>query len=193
MDYLPLQIPIKNKKCIVFGAGNVAFKRTNRLLSCGAEVLVVAPKIGEKFRSVKGNLTLIEDGYKKEYIKDAFMVAACTDNPSVNEEIYERGLEIGAIVYTADEMRPESVVFPAVIDRDGVIVSLSSTGAYPLLTKYLKEKIEAVIPDFIDESFISTLEEYRRKAIETIPNEKERKLKLASFLEELIKQGDNDE
>ncbi len=193
MEYLPLQIPIKNKKCVVIGAGKVSLKRTRRLLNCGAEVLVVSPKIGDAFQSLEGNLTVIEDKYKREYIENAFIVAACTGDKRVNKEIYEDGLEIGAIVYTADEMRPESVVFPAVIERESVIVSLSSTGSYPLLTRYLKDEIESVIPDFMDEKFIKRLSKYRREMIENIPDEEERKKKLKDFLNNLIAAGEKHE
>ncbi len=193
MDYLPLQIPIKNKKCLVVGAGKVALRRVCRLLKCGAVVVVVAPQITESFYKLEklSNLTCVADIYRAKYIKDAFLVAACTDDGAVNDQIYDDAKRLGIIVYTADRRRPDSAVFPAIIDKEGLIISLSTSGSYPLLTKYLKEKIAATVPDFIDKAFIERLEKERQKIIATVSDEAERKRQLSAFLDRLIEAGEN--
>ncbi len=189
MDYLPLQIPIKNKKCLVFGAGKVALRRTRRLLKCGAVVVVVAPQLAEQFHELekRGNLTCVADIYRAKYIKDAFLVAACTDDGAVNDQIYDDAKRLGIIIYTADKRRPDSAVFPAIIDKEGLIISLSTSGSYPLLTKYLKAKIESAVPDFIDKAFIERLKKERQKIIATVADEAERKRQLSDFLDKLLK------
>ncbi len=189
MDYLPLQIPIKDKKCLVVGAGKVALRRARRLLKCGAVVVVVAPQIAEPFYELEklSNLTCIADIYRAKYMQDAFLVAACTDDGAVNDQIYDDAKKLGIIIYTADKRRPDSAVFPAIIDKEGLLISLSTAGSYPLLTKYLKAKIESAVPDFIDKAFIEKLEGERQKLIVTVPDEAERKRQLSAFLDKLLK------
>ena len=46
MDRLyPVFISLKNQKCLVIGGGPVAERKVASLLECGAQVLLVAPKI----------------------------------------------------------------------------------------------------------------------------------------------------
>ncbi|MFV2033226.1 MAG: bifunctional precorrin-2 dehydrogenase/sirohydrochlorin ferrochelatase, partial [Gammaproteobacteria bacterium] len=47
MKLLPLFLNIKNKPCLVVGAGPVAARKVELLLKAGASVRVVAKNIGE--------------------------------------------------------------------------------------------------------------------------------------------------
>ncbi|MBU0548371.1 MAG: NAD(P)-dependent oxidoreductase [Candidatus Omnitrophica bacterium] len=50
VKYYPANISLKNKRCVVFGAGQVALRKTKRLLECGARVFVAGQEIVPQFK-----------------------------------------------------------------------------------------------------------------------------------------------
>ena len=47
MKYYPVNLNIKNKNCLVVGAGEVGLRKIKTLLECGANVFVVAKEISD--------------------------------------------------------------------------------------------------------------------------------------------------
>ncbi len=44
MDYFPVFLNIKDQRCLVVGAGEVAFRKSTMLAKAGAKLIVVAPE-----------------------------------------------------------------------------------------------------------------------------------------------------
>ena len=53
MIYYPVFLDILDKKCVVIGGGEVAARKVNRLLNCGAKVFVVSPKLTPELITLK--------------------------------------------------------------------------------------------------------------------------------------------
>ena len=82
--YYPMMINIKNKKCLVVGGGNVAYRKIDELIEYGAKVMLVSKEINENinllYENKEKSIIYIVDSYKSEYIKDAFIVIAATND-----------------------------------------------------------------------------------------------------------------
>ena len=74
-----------------------------------------------------------------------------------------------------------SVIFPAIIDRDPLIVSISSGGTSPVLARFVRGKIEAVLSERFGD-LAKLLESYREQIRITLPNLNERR----AFVEGLL-------
>ena len=48
MRYYPINLDIRNRKCLVVGGGSVGTRKVISLLDCGAAVTVVSPRATEK-------------------------------------------------------------------------------------------------------------------------------------------------
>ena len=60
--YYPMMINIKNKKCLVVGGGNVAYRKIYELIEYGAKVTLVSKEINEYMNFA------VENTIKKLYI-----------------------------------------------------------------------------------------------------------------------------
>ncbi|MCK7514356.1 MAG: NAD(P)-dependent oxidoreductase [Desulfobacterales bacterium] len=45
MKYYPVFLDIRDKNCVIVGGGEVAARKAERLLDCGAKVFVISPKV----------------------------------------------------------------------------------------------------------------------------------------------------
>ena len=52
MDYLPLFVDVRERRCVVVGAGEVARRRLEWLFDAGATVTVVAPEVDAAVREL---------------------------------------------------------------------------------------------------------------------------------------------
>lgn len=120
--YYPLYLDIKGKRCVVAGSGNVARRKIKRLREFGAKVFVVNP-------------------YKKKCLRGAELVFATTDNLSVNRQIVKDAKEMGILVNVAKPASCGDFILPAIFEKDGFIISISTNGKSPKKAKGLKEKL----------------------------------------------------
>ena len=64
MDYLPIFIDLRDRRCLLVGGGEVATRKTDLLLQAGAAVQAVAPVLGP------GMQALVDDAERANLIGD---------------------------------------------------------------------------------------------------------------------------
>ena len=64
-------------------------------------------------------------------------------NQQVSEDARSRQLPVNVV----DAPELCTVTFPAIINRDPLVVSVGSGGAAPVLVRYLRERIEELVPE----------------------------------------------
>ncbi|MBW2620875.1 MAG: NAD(P)-dependent oxidoreductase, partial [Deltaproteobacteria bacterium] len=52
MKYYPVNLDIRNRKCLVVGGGTVGTRKVMTLLNCGAKVTVVSSDVAEKLQEL---------------------------------------------------------------------------------------------------------------------------------------------
>ena len=60
MDFLPIFLNVKGKRCLVVGGGEVARRKAQILLEAGATVLAVAPEIDPALAALQDVETRVE-------------------------------------------------------------------------------------------------------------------------------------
>ena len=129
--YFPMFFNIEGKKILIVGAGNIALRRVETLLSFGAGLTVVAPEWKEQIAGYKaaGQLTLVEGPYMKSMIsQDYFMVIAATDNSQLNYEICCECRKLGILVNNASDKSQCDFYFPAIVRQGDVIAGVCACG-----------------------------------------------------------------
>lgn len=121
--YYPIGLDIKGKKCVVVGSGNVARRKIERLAKFGAKVVVVNP-------------------YRKDFLKGAYLVFACTNKINVNKKIASDAKEMGILVNVAKPGNASSFILPAIAEKGDFLISISTHGKSPANAKRLCEKIK---------------------------------------------------
>ena len=167
--YYPILLNIQDKKCLVVGGGNVAWRKVCSLKEAGARVTVVSPKFCPEMENETG-IERIQQKYEEGFLNGAWVVIASTDDEEVNKKIYYDAAKKGILVNVVD--RPEfcSFIVPATINRGDLSISISTGGASPALARNIRESLEKQFGDEYSE-FAKLLSETRRKILSEISDE----------------------
>ncbi len=148
MDHLPLFFNIKGRRALVVGGGTLAARKADLLLRAGAELVVVAPALGEEldrlaqtrgFEHRKGRLTAQD-------LAGCVIAFGCSHDSAVNEELFELAASAGILVNISDQPERCDFIMPAILDRSPLLVAISSGGTSPVLSRMLKARFETTIP-----------------------------------------------
>lgn len=145
MKYYPVFLDISGKPCAVVGGGEVACRKVQRLLQCGALVTVIADALLPELEALKaqGKITHIDGQYAAEYIASAFIAIGATDNRHVNEQIFRDARAGHILVNIVDEPERCDFILPSIVERGDLAVAISTGGKSPALAKHLRRELEA--------------------------------------------------
>ncbi|OOZ42532.1 siroheme synthase CysG [Solemya elarraichensis gill symbiont] len=148
MDFLPIFLSIKEKRCIVIGGGDVATRKIASLLRAGGKVTVIAPQLSASNQKLADNGKIVH--HAREYmdtdLDNATIVIAATDDESTNAEIAQRAQQQGIPVNVIDKPENGNFIMPSIIDRSPVIAAVSTGGASPVLARLIRTRLESLIP-----------------------------------------------
>ena len=145
MDYLPIFLDVKGKKCLVVGGGDVAFRKTEFLLNAGASVTIVSPEIAPELAKLSG-ITHIAERFEISHLDGYALVIAATDEEDTNELVSREAKLRNMLVNIVDNPRLCSFIVPSILDRSPIVVAFSSGGASPVLIRMLRGTLETMIP-----------------------------------------------
>lgn len=123
MRYLPLFFNVAGRKVAVVGDGLAADRRAALARSAGAEVAR-----GPDFRG-------------------AIAAFVATGEEESDRLAANAAREAGVPVNVADRPALSDFILPAIVDRDDVVVAISTGGASPTLATLLRGRIEALLPE----------------------------------------------
>ena len=143
--YYPVYLNLKERSCVVVGGGEVAERKIQSLLECGARVTIISPEatpaIQERART--GEVVWEPREYADGDLKGAFVAIAATDRRKVNEAIADEATRERVILNVVDDPDLCTFIAPAVVRRGDVTVALSTGGASPALARKIREELEA--------------------------------------------------
>jgi len=147
MMTLPLVLRGDARPFIVVGGGAVAARKVRTLVQAGAAVRVIAPQLHSDIQALATQITLEQrPATAAEVFASGSLLVLATDNPQLNAALAESGRRQGCLVCRVDDTRDNDFIFPAVIDRSPLLVSVSTQGASPALTRHVKQRLEAFLP-----------------------------------------------
>jgi len=140
LRYYPIGLNLRGKAVIITGAGHVAERKARAFLAAGANITLIAPEATPFLlkASKKERVSLIKRGYRRGDLKGADLVIAATSDAAVNRRVAEDARKRRIWVNVADDTVSCEFIFPAVIKRKGIIISVSSNGKDPCLSRDLK-------------------------------------------------------
>lgn len=144
---LPVFLDLKGRKIVVFGGGEVGFRKASYFAG-EADVLVVSRTFCGKFE--ESPLRTINEDVEKvmnDMIEGADMVVAATDSPELNRRIGDECMTRG--IWCNCATFPGDLIIPSVVSRDGYVVAVSTLGRSPAMSKYLKQVLdERMAPEY---------------------------------------------
>jgi uroporphyrin-III C-methyltransferase / precorrin-2 dehydrogenase / sirohydrochlorin ferrochelatase len=148
MDYLPVFLRARSARAVIVGGGRIAARKADLLLKAGARLTVVAPRLHEDLRSraAAGELTYFAESFVPTHLDGAVIAIAATGLKDVNTAVSEAARERGVPVNVVDDASLSTFIFPAIIDRSPIVVAVGSGGRAPVLARWVRERIEAILP-----------------------------------------------
>lgn len=194
MEYLPINLNIKNKSCLVVGGGNIALRKSKQLINAGAKLTIVAPEFHSDLQtlSLTENIELITTNYQVDQLDNKLLVIAATDDKKTNQAIYTDAEQKGIMVNVVDAPELCRFIMPSVINRSPLTIAISSGGSAPVLARMLREKIEWMLPVNIG-AFLSKVKKDRKTIAKRFPKMSERRNFWEHFFESKLgwSAGDN--
>jgi precorrin-2 dehydrogenase/sirohydrochlorin ferrochelatase len=144
VKYYPLCLDISGKRCVVVGGGNVAERKVERLLACGARVEVVGKTLTPILDAWKreGRIVHRETDYEDFCLSGASLVIGATDDETVNGRIAKDGRARGIPVNIVDDPARCDFILPSVVERGDLLIAVSTGGKSPALSRKLREELE---------------------------------------------------
>lgn len=177
MAYFPFMMEAEGKRCIIAGGGKIACRKAETMLSFGAGVTLIAPELSEELESlaIREKIPVHKRKFFNEDAEGADFVIAASDDEAANSQISKICREKKIPVNVVDVKEECSFIFPAVIRRKNVIVTVSTGGESPALCAYLKNKLEKEIPDYYGDmaKMLSGLRDYIKSQVKEEENRKE--------------------
>ncbi len=149
MEALPLVLKLRGRPVLVVGGGAVALRKIEWLLRVGAKITVVAPSGEEALArlSAEGKVSWIRASFSPGHVPQNLRLAIlATDDRETNRKAAEILKRRGVWVNVVDDPALSDLLFPAIVDRTPLLVAISSSGKAPILVRWLRAKLERLLP-----------------------------------------------
>jgi siroheme synthase-like protein len=141
----PVNLVVVGRRVVVVGGGRVAARKVETLLDLGADVVVVAPEVGDEITAWadQGRLSVLTRPFRPDDLDGAWLAVAATDDPAVNRAVKAAGDERRIFVNAADDPDNCSLTLMSVIRRSDLVVAIGTGGRSPALAKWLRGRLSA--------------------------------------------------
>lgn len=169
MRHLPLFARLDGRRCLVVGGGDVGARKVRLLLAAGAEVTVAGPALSDELKELRnaGKIhhldgEFVPGDYGDETggdptgtgggpagasdIRSYWLIVAATSDREFNAAVARAADSANRFCNVVDDPDLGNVIMPAIIDRAPVTVAVSTGGSSPVLARWLKGRIESMLP-----------------------------------------------
>lgn len=144
-SYYPAFLDVKSRLCVIIGGGQVAERKVESLLECGARIRVISPEVTAAVQGMAnaGILLWEKRGYQEGDLEGAFLSIAATDNSEVNRKIAREAEKRNVLLNVVDATSLCTFIAPSVVKKGDVTVAISTSGLSPALARKLREELQA--------------------------------------------------
>ena len=142
--YYPVNLDMTNRRCVIIGGGDVAERKAERLIECGAQVTIVSPLLTPLLEERKKarQIVHVDRDYEEKTLHGAFMVIGATDRNEINAQISQDALSLGILVNIVDDPDKCNFILPSLVQQGDLSIAISTGGKSPALAKKLREDMQ---------------------------------------------------
>jgi uroporphyrin-III C-methyltransferase/precorrin-2 dehydrogenase/sirohydrochlorin ferrochelatase len=164
----PVFLKLEGRRVLVVGAGPVASGKLRSLLDAGARVTVVAPDVVDEIAALSSEIAIERRPFAPSDLDGVWYVVAAAP-PEVNRAVSTAADARGLFVNAVDDMENASAYLGAIVQRAGVTIALSTDGEAPALAGLIREALEVLLPEDLDQWMTLAKDERRRWLAERVP------------------------
>ena len=170
--YYPLYVNIEKRPILIFGGGNNAREKIEKLMPCGPALTIAAEKVTPSIKKLgeEGKIALIRSNGSDAQVlisrlHPLLVIIADVDADQATG-IFQVCRKSGIEVHTVNNRDLSTVLLPSVIWRKHLSVAIFSQASSTAVTR-IREHIERSLPSAID-SILENLEGLRKKMKEKV-------------------------
>ncbi|MDO5027919.1 MAG: bifunctional precorrin-2 dehydrogenase/sirohydrochlorin ferrochelatase [Bacillota bacterium] len=165
MRYLPVSIDTRDKKILVVGGGQVAYRKVKSLLPTEFSIDIVSSSFIDDFKNLQANprLSFIWKKVDSDFVLDSYdYLLIATDSKTANEILEAKAREKKIPFLNASKSENSDFIMTKLVASEDLTISLSSGGKNPALLGIIAKDLEELIRN-IDQEKISALNDLRQK------------------------------
>jgi len=148
MESFPIFINLKKKPVTVVGGGDIALRKVRLLIKVDPNITVIARQICKDLKEllVENNHKMLLKSFHESDLKTPTLIIAATNNPKINKRISTYAQQKNILINVVDQPKLCTFTMGSIVERDALVVSISSGGKAPVLVRKIREKIETLLP-----------------------------------------------
>ena len=171
MESFPIFINLKEKPVTVIGGGDIALRKVKLLIKADPKITVISRKICKDLKEllIKYDHKIIQKSFHESDLKTPVLIIAATNNAKTNKQISTYAQQKSILINVVDQPKLSTFTMGSIVERDSLVVSISSGGKAPVLVRKIREKIEILLPQSYAElvSFSGNLRSIVKKKIQS--------------------------
>lgn len=148
MQHLPIFIPLRKADILIVGGGPAAAGKLRLLLGSPAAITLLARSPGTEVAALAraGGIEIRRRAFADADAEGRTLVFAASGCAEVDAGVAAAARAAGVPVNAVD--RPELCTFimPAIVDRDPIVIGVSSGGTSPALARRIRTQVECMLP-----------------------------------------------
>jgi precorrin-2 dehydrogenase/sirohydrochlorin ferrochelatase len=149
MGYYPVLLDLAGRRCVMVGGGIIAGRRVDGLLTAGARVTVISPRLTRTLAALaaEGRIDHEAREYRDGDLDGADLAFVATDAGEVNAAVAREARARGVWINAADDPARCTFILPALVRRGDLTVAVATGGSSPALARAIREELETYLTD----------------------------------------------
>lgn len=153
----PIFLKLEQLQVLLVGAGPIGLEKITALLrsSPDAKIRVVASVVADSFRDyIAGQpaVELHERHFREADLDGVDLVVLASNNPEFNEEVRLLTRKRNLLLNVADKPDLCDFYLGSIVEKGNLKIGISTNGKSPTIAKRLKEFLNDLLPEEIDET-----------------------------------------
>jgi precorrin-2 dehydrogenase/sirohydrochlorin ferrochelatase len=166
-DLFPIYLKMHQINTLLVGAGPVGLEKLEALMSNSpqAKVHVIAKEISvatQRFIEKQPTVQLSHREFTDSDLDRVDLVILATNNAELNDKIRKLTTEKNILLNVADKPSLCDFYLGSVVQKGNLKIGISTNGKSPTMAKRLKEFLNEILPEEIDET-LELMQQYRNQ------------------------------
>jgi uroporphyrin-III C-methyltransferase/precorrin-2 dehydrogenase/sirohydrochlorin ferrochelatase len=153
MESFPVFVNLKEKPVTIIGGGDIALRKVKLLIKAGPKITVISRVVSKDLKALlkKHDQKVIIKSFQESDLKTPMLIIAATNSTRTNKRISTYAQQNNILINVVDQPKLCTFTMGSIVERDSLVISISSGGRAPVLVRNIREKIETLLPQSYSE------------------------------------------